>query len=147
MTEINVTLEQHPSAELTLAIRKGLIAFNEAHAGAQSLRQYALLVRDDHSNVLGGLIADEHWGWLYIGWLWLPEDLRGRGLGRRLLLEAESISVANGCRNAYLSTFEFQAMPFYQRHGYKVWGTLDDYPAGSGFSRYYLRKQLVDAEN
>jgi GNAT superfamily N-acetyltransferase len=143
MSNLTVTLEHDPTTELTQPIRQGLIAFNQAHAGSQNPKHYALVVRDDEENVLGGLIAEEHWGWLHVAWLWLPDSLRGRGLGSHLLQEAEKIGAANGCRYAYLSTFAFQALPFYQRHGYAAWGTLDDFPVGSGFRRYYLRKELT----
>jgi GNAT superfamily N-acetyltransferase len=143
MSDFTVTLEHDPTAELTRPIRQGLIAFNESCAGSQHQRQYALVVRDAEYRVLGGLVAEEHWGWLYVAWLWLPQNLRGRGLGSRLLLEAEKIGAANGCRYAYLSTFAFQALPFYQRHGYAVCGTLDDFPVGSGFCRHYLHKELA----
>ena len=43
-------------------------------------------------------------------------------------MEAEAIR--RGCRGAYLDTFSYQARPFYERLGYEVFGTLDDYPAG-----------------
>ena len=39
-----------------------------------------------------------------------------------------------------LSTFSFQARDFYQRHGYRVVGQLDDYPPGETF--YWMRKEL-----
>jgi hypothetical protein len=74
MSNLTVTLEHDPAAELTQPICQGLIAFDQAHAGAQNPRNYALVVRDDEGNVLGGLIAEEHWGWLYVAWLWLPDS-------------------------------------------------------------------------
>jgi GNAT superfamily N-acetyltransferase len=143
MDDVTVTLEDHPNGELTQPIREGLIAFNESLAGPQRARHYALVVRRSDGSVSGGLIADEHWGWLYVAWLWLPESMRGHGLGSRLLQQAETIATANGCRHAYLSTFDFQALPFYQQHGYVVTGTLDDFPVGSGSRRYYLQKGLT----
>jgi hypothetical protein len=45
-----------------------------------------------------------------------------------------------GARNAYLDTFSFQAPDFYQRHGYRVFGELVDFPPGH--TRYYMTKQL-----
>ena len=37
---------------------------------------------------------------------------------------------------------EAYVRPFYERHGYSVFGTLADFPAGSGFRYFYLRKDL-----
>jgi hypothetical protein len=39
-----------------------------------------------------------------------------------------------------LDTFEFQALPFYERRGYRVFGTLDGFPPG--YRRFYLQKSL-----
>jgi GNAT superfamily N-acetyltransferase len=145
ISDHTVTLEADPPAEFTAPIQQGLIAFNEAQAGPQQPRRYALVVRDGTARCVGGLIADEHWGWLYVAWLWLPEALRGAGLGSQLLRQAEEIAESHGCRQAYLSTFEFQALPFYEKHGYGTFGVLEDFPIGTGYRRYYLRKRLRDA--
>ena len=41
-----------------------------------------------------------------------------------------------------LDTLSFQARPFYEKLGYRVYGQLEDFPAGSGHTRYYLTKTL-----
>jgi len=143
MDDVAVTVHDEPSPEMVRPVHEGLLAFNEAAAGPRMQKEYALLVRNKDGNVCGGLIAFELWGWLYVDTLWLPENLRGHGLGSRLLRQAEEIAIANGCRYGYLSTVEYQARPFYERHGYSVFGTLADFPAGSGFHYFYLRKDLL----
>jgi hypothetical protein len=40
-----------------------------------------------------------------------------------------------------LSTFGFQARPFYEKMGYEVFATLEDCPVGH--CEYFLRKQLA----
>ena len=57
------------------------------------------------------------------------------------LRAAEQFALEHGCPGSYLDTFEFQALPFYERHGYTVFGVLEDYPPGS--RRFYLRKVLA----
>jgi GNAT superfamily N-acetyltransferase len=145
MSHNRVILEYDPIGEFTAPIQQGLLAFNEAKAGPQQPRRYALVVQDGNAQCVGGLIADEHWGWLYVAWLWLPEALRGAGLGSQLLRRAEEIAESHGCRHAYLSTFEFQALPFYEKHGFSTFGILEDFPIGTGYRRFYLRKTLRDA--
>ena len=56
-------------------------------------------------------------------------------------MEAEAIR--RGCKGAYLDTFSYQARPFYEKLGYEVFGTLDDYP--TGHQRFYMRKRLSEA--
>ena len=73
--------------------------------------------------------------------LWLDEPLRGAGLGTQLLRREEAEAQEAGCSRAVLDTFEFQALPFYQRHGYSVFGVHEDYLPGS--RRYYLQKTFT----
>lgn len=102
----------------------------------------ALALRDEGGAILGGLIGHTQWGWLRIDILAVDGSLRGEGWGSRLVLEAESLAVALGCHHAWVDTFSFQARPFYERLGYKVFGELADYPEGE--TRYFLRKCLRD---
>jgi hypothetical protein len=42
----------------------------------------------------------------------------------------------------YLFTYSFQARPFYERAGYRVFGELPDHPPGQ--TKYYLAKRFVE---
>jgi GNAT superfamily N-acetyltransferase len=68
------------------------------------------------------------------------ELVRGQGYGKRLLQAAEKEARTQGCRGVFLSTFSFQARPFYERLGYEVFGELPDNPAGH--SLYFMKKTL-----
>jgi GNAT superfamily N-acetyltransferase len=72
--------------------------------------------------------------------MWIKEEFRGHGYGQRLLELAEEKARELGARNAYLDTFSFQALDFYKKFGYQVFGELNDFPVGH--QRYYLTKQL-----
>ena len=92
------------------------------------------------AEAVGGIIGSTYWDWLYIDLLWLREDLRGQGYGHQLLTAAEDEARQRGAKNAYLDTFSFQAPDFYEQHGYRVFGTLDDFPVGH--QRFFLTKEL-----
>jgi hypothetical protein len=53
-------------------------------------------------------------------------------------MEVEAI--LRGCHSAFLDTFSYQARPFYEKLGYEVFGTLNDYPRGH--QRFYMQKRL-----
>jgi hypothetical protein len=53
---------------------------------------------------------------------------------------AELYAVERGCTDAFLDTFSFQARPFYEKLGYHVFGTLENYP--TGHQHYFMTKQL-----
>ena len=98
-------------------------------------------MRDEAGTVIGGLLADTYYGWIGIHILWLREDVRRQGLGSRLLKMAEDEAMRRGCKNAHLDTLSFQALDFYKKYGYIVFGQIADLPPGH--TRYYLRKTLV----
>jgi GNAT superfamily N-acetyltransferase len=92
------------------------------------------LSRED-GTVVGGLTARLYWGVMYIDDLFVPEDLRGKGLGSRLLMQAEDAACRKGCKRSILDTFSFQAPEFYKKHGYRIIGEIPDYPPGESMLR------------
>lgn len=122
------------------AISNGLVAFNRSRADDQSHKSLTLLLRDSANTVVGGLVGSSYWGWLYVDMLWIKEEFRQQGYGHKLLAAAEDEAVRRGCHSAYLDTFSFQALPFYQKRGYTVFGELPDFPVG--YRRYFLYKRL-----
>lgn len=72
--------------------------------------------------------------------LWVSEEYRKSGFGTKLLKEMEKIAVEENCKLIHLDTFDFQAKDFYLRHGYEVFGVLEDCP--ESHCRYYLKKKL-----
>jgi ribosomal protein S18 acetylase RimI-like enzyme len=91
--------------------------------------------------VVGGLNGSTHWGWCYIRHLWVDAGWRRRGLGYRLLAEAETQARARQCVGLYVDTFDRGAALFYERAGFERFGRIDDFPPGH--SRTFLRKTLT----
>jgi len=77
--------------------------------------------------------------------VWVDEKFRRQRLGTQLVRAMESEALQRGCHAAYLDTFSYQAKPFYEKLGYEVFGTLDDYPLGH--QRFYMRKTLKEAHH
>lgn len=142
-----ITLEESPASADTEAIRKGLERFNESHVGESKWEPFSVFIRDDDNTIVGGLVGGTYWGWLYVELLWIAEAARHHGYGSQLLAMAEARAIERGCAYAHLDTMSFQALPFYERHGYSVFGVLDDVPAGSGERRFWLRKTLKSQDS
>lgn len=138
-----ITLEESAAAADNDAIRQGLDRFNVAHVGETKWVPFSIFIRDADNTIVGGLVGGTYWGWLYVELLWISEEVRGQNYGSQLLAMAEAKAIKLGCSYAHLDTMSFQALPFYERHGYSVFGVLDDVPAGSGERRYWLRKTLT----
>jgi GNAT superfamily N-acetyltransferase len=122
-----------------------LAAFNETKSGTPAnYRPLAILVSNpDTAEILGGLWGETYFGMLFIDMFFLPESMRGAGLGRKLIAQAEEEAIQRGCHGAWLDTFSWQARGFYEKLGYSVFGTLPDYPVGH--QRYFMTKTLKSA--
>lgn len=118
----------------------GINEYNEQQAGKQHGKLLCFVVRAPDGDVLGGVIGETHWNWLYVNLMWLREDLRGQGYGQRLLALAEAEARQRSAEYAYLDTFSFQAPEFYKKQGYEVFGTLENFPPGH--QRYFMTKAL-----
>lgn len=103
-------------------------------------QQAAILIQDENGNRLGCLTFKLYWQWLDLADFWLSPDLRKQGFGSKMLSQAETYAVENGCKYALVETYRFQAKGFYEKHGYMVIGQIDDYPPGE--CKYTLRKSL-----
>jgi hypothetical protein len=55
----------------------------------------------------------------------------------------EQCAQGKGITNYHLETTSFQALPFYQKQGYEVFGQLPDMPPGH--ISYFLKKQIFRA--
>jgi ribosomal protein S18 acetylase RimI-like enzyme len=94
----------------------------------------------DEGEIIAGLFGQSYWDWLYVKYLWVSEDHQRQGLGRQLMGIAEEEAIRRGCIGIHLNTYSFQAVDFYRKLGYAIFGEIRDYPRGE--MRYYLLKQL-----
>ncbi len=97
-------------------------------------------ITNPQGQLVGGIVASTYWGWLVIDLLAVIDEVRGQGLGKQLMQQAEAEGRARGCAYAHTSTYAHQALGFYQHLGYRIVGQLDDYP--DGYTLYWLRKDL-----
>ncbi|MGQ0714326.1 MAG: GNAT family N-acetyltransferase [Gemmatimonadaceae bacterium] len=140
MTDFRIELHEHPDEREARAVIDGLLAFNRNFIGDPNETPLAVIVRDADGRVVGGLLGHVRWQWAYVSKLWLPDELRGRGMGTQLMQKVESYARAKGCHGIHLDTFEYQALPFYEKLGYELFGTLDGYPPG--YRQFHLKKAL-----
>ena len=100
-----------------------------------------LKITDDEDNILGGCIMEiDSWKIAELEILWVDEKYRRQGMGSALIHEAERVAREKGCYAMTLGTFDFQARPLYEKHGYKVVGKIKDWPRGH--ENYSMMKRL-----
>ncbi len=61
-------------------------------------------------------------------------------MGTKILLMLEETAIKRGCKFVLLDTLNFQARPFYEKHGYEVKWTQQNYPKDG--CKYFMVKEL-----
>ena len=137
-----IIVDEQPDAASRTEIARALGAYNQANVDCPPPFPVAVLLRDPVTDaVTGGLWGIVSADWLFVELLFVPEELRGSGLGSKLIAEAEAIAKRKSCIGVRLDTFTFQAPGFYEKQGYTSFGALEDHPRGH--RRIYYFKRLV----
>jgi GNAT superfamily N-acetyltransferase len=79
---------------------------------------------------------------MFFDLVYLHESLRGRDIGTRMMSLAEEEAKRRGCRSGVLYDISFQALGFYQRLGWRIFGDIPCEPPGT--SRVFLTKDFGD---
>lgn len=103
---------------LSELIERGLDEGIRSATGVGDETSFSVRLATRADEVAGGLT-----GWIWgdtsgISTIWIHDDWRGQGWGRRLLETAERTVAERGCRRIYVSKFSFQAPDFYRANGF-----------------------------
>ncbi|HEX8370307.1 MAG TPA: GNAT family N-acetyltransferase [Pyrinomonadaceae bacterium] len=137
-----ITYEDDAKPEDIQILSDGIKNYSAAKVAGGARRDLTFFLRAAEGSIVGGVHGNSgDWGWLYISTLWVSETVRGGGYGTALMREAEREALGRGCRSIYLDTFSFQAVGFYLKLGYRIFGELEDFPPGH--KRVFLQKTLT----
>ena len=139
---LRIELTDSPTEEQRQAILQPLIEYNDAQTGGSKSEPFALMVKDQNGEILGGLYGRMIFRWMFIELLSVPEQGRGQGIGSKLMAQAEALAREKNCYGLWLDTFDFQAPEFYRKLGFSQFGEIVDYPPGH--KRHYFQKRLID---
>lgn len=138
---VKVVVDENPKAERREEILDPLRTYNVSKVGDLPYGNVAIFLEEPGSNTaVGGLWGRVGGKWLFVELLFVPENLRGTGLGSSLLRQAEDLARKHGCIGVWLDTFSFQAPDFYKKLGYEPFGEIANYP--DEHVRYFLFKRL-----
>lgn len=128
-----------------VVIENKITSYNNSKAPFSQQQPFVNLnfcIKDDSGLIIAGITSLMYcWGMLFVDILAVDEKYYKNGLGSKLLSHVENEAKKLGATLAHLDTFDFQAKDFYIKHGYEVFGVLDDCP--KGHKRYYMKKVLV----
>jgi ribosomal protein S18 acetylase RimI-like enzyme len=138
MAAITVEPEQD---ETRAAVLHGLSAHNQSKVGPRNAKPLTLSLRDESGAIVGGLVGELKWEWLYVDLLWIDEAHRGGGFGEALVARAEEAAREHGAKGVFLGTMSIQAPEFYPRLGYRECGRMEGYPV-AGQTLHHFTKAL-----
>ena len=143
LMEYEITFEENPAVEEIQILSDGIEQYMRSKIGARENTPLTFFLRDDEGSIIGGVHGNysAQSGWLYVSTLWVSEQVRSGGYGTRLLERIEREAARRGCTDVYLDTFSFQALEFYRKLGYTVFGELENFPPGH--QRCFLKKKLI----
>jgi len=140
MSELTLELDEKPSAEDFRTILDGVREFNRTRTGNEAPRAVACFLRNEQRQIVGG-VRGSLWGRsMHIDALWVDDTHRGHGYGSKLMTAIEDYAAAHGYPLIYLETASFQALPFYEGLGYRIFGELPG--IAQNHTLFFLSKDL-----
>lgn len=137
---MNIEVLNNPDNELIDFLDKKIADYNWANWEVNERSPLAVQIKNSRGEVVAGAAARTFGDWLLLNTLWVSDELRGQNIGSKILKEIESASKIRGCCKCLLDTLNFQAMPFYKKHGYKVQWIQEEYPKTG--CKYFMTKMF-----
>lgn len=129
-----------PKDEDARFLFEGITAEAALKKKMERIKPFGIFIKDSNGRIFGGATGVTYYGCLYLDMLYLKEELRGVGLGKKLMQEAEKLGHERGCSFATVNTMDWEALPFYQKLGYVIELVREGYAKES--KMYMLRKEL-----
>jgi GNAT superfamily N-acetyltransferase len=137
-----IVVRESPDPQIRATLSALMMTYNESKTGPSGFAPLAVTLEDAESGqMIGGLWGRTVYDWLFVEFLFVPEHLRGRGLGTTLLRKAEDEARARGCTGVCLDTFDFHAPGFYRKLGYEEIAALDS--PRRGFKRHIFTEVIA----
>ncbi len=141
MKNPNLKLRQQENpSPVEAVLLKGIQDHAKVAKGLQPLEPFAISINDEQEQIVGGVTGCSFYGCLHVDLLWVDPKLRNQGIGSKLMQEAQELGKTRHCLFTTVNTMDWEALPFYQKLGYKIEFSRSGFDKNSTF--YMLRKTL-----
>lgn len=138
---MKIEVIENPEQALVDFLSQQISDFNWARWEVSERLPFAMQVKNDVGDVIAGAAGRTFGDWLLLDTLWVSDVLRGQNVGSKILKQVEVLGKQRGCKRCLLDTLNFQAKPFYEKHGYQVEWTQQGYPKTG--CKYFMTKVLT----
>lgn len=135
-----ITYESNPAPESIQLLNDEIFKLAKFKKNMKALDFFAFFIRDELGKIVGGCAGDNMYGALFVGQLWVKEELRNKGLGTQLMQKAEALAKDSNCHFIAVNTFDWEALDFYKKLGFYVEFERHGFDNNSIF--YFLRKDF-----
>lgn len=126
-----------PDQDVYAEYSENFTAYNAAHS-TWDIQTFSVVTRRE-GRIVGGCRGNVNMGALEVRGLWVDPNLRGSGLGSKLLAAIEEEAIRRYASRAMLYTYSWQAEEFYRKAGYVEFGRFQ-FP--DGYARIDMQKDL-----
>ena len=120
MNNFKITFVDELSLNVQEKMEKGLEEYELSHGIDVNFTPFAFILYDEHSEVIGVLDAFSSYSSIHIKDLWIDKAHRGKGYGKKMIMELENHFKGKGLNNINTVSCAFQAPDFYKKCGFKV---------------------------
>ncbi|MBX3710218.1 MAG: GNAT family N-acetyltransferase [Gammaproteobacteria bacterium] len=140
MQNIQIVIDEKPSSENDEILINHLFKYETEELLHDVPKHISIYLKDENQKIVGGVLIWIHTESIYIPTIWVDENLRQHGYGKKLLQIAEEEGRKRGCKYITLDA-NFQAASFYIKQGYHVIGEIKNYIFNH--TKTYFRKSLM----
>jgi GNAT superfamily N-acetyltransferase len=137
---MKIEILEKPNPEVLEYLDKKIADYNWENWEVNERLPLAVQIKNERGQIIAGAAGRTFGDWLLLNTLWVSDELRGQNIGSDILNEIEKTAKKRGCIKCLLDTLNFQAMPFYEKHGYIIQWTQEGYPKTG--CKYFMVKDL-----
>lgn len=129
--------------ELEKYLNEGLIEYGVAEAGGNKPKYIYCSIKDNQHKFVGGIKGYAMLNLFYISQLFVDENHRNIGLGKKLLSEIETVAKNHGCSTLRLDTLNKKSHSFYIKSGFEKTLEIKEYM--KGFDLLFFHKHINES--
>lgn len=133
----------NPSDASVKELRDLLVTFNLPRFETDKIEEFAIFIKDDEKQLIGGISGEIFGQWLNIDYLVIDENYRNQQLGIKLLTQVEDLAREKNCSHVFLTTFGFQGKDYYPKFGYEEIFVRKNYPI-TGTEHFFTKNLCID---
>jgi len=101
---------------------------------------FSFVIEGEDGKLKAGMSGFNYYGCFYIDMLFVADEFRSGGHGSILMQKAEELAKKRKCFFMAVNTMDFEAGPFYEKHGFSVEFTRTGFE--KGVEMHFLQKKL-----